>query len=57
MKCMIYSSKYEAMLKNFVAAPGIVVVEECSLNLIFFIRGSYCQLDHLVFGGCFFSNR
>ena len=34
MRCMIYRSKYEA-----VAVPGRVVVEECSLDLIFFIRG------------------
>ena len=44
MKCMIYSSKYET-----VAVPGRVVVERCSLDLIFLIRGSYCQLDHLGF--------
>ena len=45
---MIYSSKYEAILKIML----LYLIEECSLD--FFYQG---QLDHLVFWwgkGCFF---
>ena len=37
MKCMIYSSKYEAILKILLAVPGRVGMEECSLEWIFLL--------------------
>ena len=57
MKCMIYSSKYEAILKKFVAALGIVVVEECSLDSIFFLLRQLLPASPFVFLVAVFSNR
>ena len=36
MRCMIYSSNYEAILKILLPVPGRVGMEECTLDL----RGS-----------------
>ena len=42
MKCMKYSSKYEATLKILLLyLVGRVCVEERSLDLIFFIKGNF----------------
>ena len=51
MKCMIYSSKYEA-----IAVPGRVGMEECSLDLNFLL-GAPRPFVFLVGVGLFFSNR
>ena len=38
MKCMVYGSKYEAILKNVAALPDRVGMAECSQDLGFLIR-------------------